>query len=495
MYLSHFQLMLDPFQLDTDNRFIYLNEKHEEALANLRYGILGSRGILVLTGDVGTGKTILIHALVETLGPDVHTAILTDPNLKGVDFFNFISHAFGMGTESKSKGDFLFDFSSFLASLVKANQQALLIIDEAQQIDAVQLEEIRMLSALEGGNALLNILFVGQDQFGFMIANKRLRALKQRITAHYHIAPLTLEETGLYVQYRLKVAGCERPLFTPSALEKIFGLTNGYPRLVNVICDHCLLTAFEKGLLQIDSAIVTESAADLMHPSQLNAEAHTPLESMPSPAVTPPADAQPVVGPPTPPGAASHTTKPVGPPGRPLPFASLLPTLFRKPAYLLTVAILLGALAWFIFKDNRGLKRQAAWISNKNHQASQIEANIESIQSPAKTKHLRTPQDERLESPAPAVEADKNAPPNVKAEAAEMVSADRVDRPTPSASPMDASTAVVDAPPERLAAPPSPATAQTEPTTGQLEGRNTEMDPRAIIDFVIRKRSMQSGDP
>ena len=300
MYLSHFHLNLKPFQINTDQRFLYLSEKHQEALAILRYGVLDNRGVLVLTGDVGTGKTILVQTLFETLGTEFHTAVISDPSLRGLDFFNYVAYAFGIETESKTKGQFLINLSKFLDRLFEANRQALLVIDEAQNIDPIQLEEIRILSDLEReNNKRLNIFFVGQDEFNLVLMDTRLRALKQRITTYYHIQPLNLEETGDYVRHRLKVAGCDRPVFTPSSLKKIFELTKGYPRLINIICDHCLLSAFVKDLSEISPTIVKESAADLMHPNQLNEQHLCPSENKPRLANNQNADTQPPASPKT----------------------------------------------------------------------------------------------------------------------------------------------------------------------------------------------------
>jgi len=300
MYLSHFHLNRRPFQINTDQRFLYLSEKHQEALAILRYGVLDNRGILVLTGDVGTGKTFLVNKLFEILGPEFHTTMISDPSLRGLDFFNYVAHSFGIETESKNKCQFLINFSNFLDRLFKANRQALLVIDEAQNIDPIQLEEIRILSDLEReNNKRMNIFFVGQDEFNVMLMDTRLRALKQRITTSYHILPLNFEETGLYVRHRLKVAGCERPLFTPSALKKIFEHTKGYPRLINIICDHCLLSAFVKDLSEIGPTIVKESADDMMHPSQLNVQNLCLSENKPRLANIPNTDTQPPAPPET----------------------------------------------------------------------------------------------------------------------------------------------------------------------------------------------------
>jgi len=293
MYLEHFRLNLKPFQIDTDQRFLYLSEQHQEALAVLRYGILFNRGILVLTGDVGTGKTILIRTLVETLGPDIHTAVISDPSLRGLDFFNFLASAIGMEANFKTRGEFLISFGNFLDSLFASDHKALLILDEAQYIDPIQLEEIRIFSDLEReNNKRLNIFFVGQNEFNLMLMDTRLRALKQRISSHYHLEPLSLKETSDYVQHRLKVAGCDRPLFIPSALEEIFEITNGYPRLINILCDLCLLSAFVKDLYEIDPAIVKESAAELMHPNQLNEQYVGPSKNKPISAHTSDAEIQ-----------------------------------------------------------------------------------------------------------------------------------------------------------------------------------------------------------
>ncbi len=293
MYLEHFCLSLKPFQINTDQRFLFLSEKHQEALAMLRYGILNNRGVLVLTGDVGTGKTILIRTFVENLGPEIRTAVISDPGLKGLDFFKFMAYAIGMETDFNTKGEFLICFSNFLDSLFASNQEALLILDEAQYIDPIQLEEIRIFSDLEReNNKRLNIFFVGQNEFNLMLMDTRLRALKQRISSHYHLEPLSLKETSDYVQHRLKVAGCDRSLFIPSALEEIFEITNGYPRLINILCDLCLLSAFVKDLYEIDPAIVKESAAELMHPNQLNEQYVGPSKNKPSSAHTSDAETQ-----------------------------------------------------------------------------------------------------------------------------------------------------------------------------------------------------------
>lgn len=424
MYLSHFFLNLKPFQITTDQRFLYLSDKHKEALAILNYGIEDNRGVLVLTGDVGTGKTILVHALMDNLGPEVKTALIQDPSLKGLDFFNFVAHAFGMETEFKTKGEFLINFGNFLDGLFKTNRQVVLILDEAQYIDPVQLEEIRILSDLEReNNRRLNIFFVGQDEFNLLLADPYLRALKQRITTHYHIGPLSLKETSGYVEYRLRVAGCDRQLFTPPALKRIFKLTNGYPRLINIICDHCLLVAFVKDLHQIDPAIVKECAADLMHPSQFKKKADSPLENQSRIANKPAANIQPSAGPKTLPAVTTQTTKPFEFPERPKSLAFL-----RKPACLFAMVVLLSALVWFHFRDNPNPNPQASSRSSNYHKENQAGADV----NPKENDGV----------PSATIKPDDNTPPDGKAEAAERV---------PHADPLSTppATGVDDAPPVR----------------------------------------------
>ena len=406
MYLEHFRLSLKPFQINTDQRFLYLSEQHQEALAVLRYGILFNRGVLVLTGDVGTGKTILIRRLVEILGPEVHTAVISDPSLRGLDFFNFMAHAIGMEADFKTKGEFLISFGNFLDSLFAINQKALLILDEAQDFDPIQLEEIRILSDLERqNNNRLNIFFVGQNEFNLMIAQNRLRALKQRISSHFHLEPLTLKESIDYVRYRLKVAGCDRPLFDPSALKKIFELTNGYPRLINILGDLCLVTAYAKGLHEIDPVLVKESAAELMHPSQLTEKNHSTSEKKPKFDNALNADTQRSAASKTLPLVTNQTTKQLALPERQKPSALLLPTFLRKPAFLFAVVALLPILVWFNLKDDQG--RQEPSLSQKFHQENQTKADVKLIQSTTTNKHVGEPQTEHVQIEEPAVSAYK----------------------------------------------------------------------------------------
>lgn len=268
MYTSHYGLTNKPFQISSDVTFMWLGEKHKEALATLRYGILDNKGFLLLTGDVGTGKTTLINTLIGSLDDDVIYASVPDPSLEKLDFFNYIGAAFGIGTEFDSKGKFLSSFSRFLNKAFENNQKVLLIIDEAQLLTQELLEEIRLLSNIvtKDSNPLLNIFLVGQYEFNTLIVRPENRAIAQRITLNYYIEPLTLSETGEYIRHRLKIAGTTEQIFDPSAIKEIYAFSKGFPRKINIICDHCLMSGYAEEQKTITGSIVKDSAKDLRIP-------------------------------------------------------------------------------------------------------------------------------------------------------------------------------------------------------------------------------------
>ncbi|MGB5984812.1 MAG: AAA family ATPase, partial [Desulfobacterales bacterium] len=265
MYEAFFGLKAKPFQISTDPKFMWMGEKHQEALATLKYGILDSKGFLLLTGDVGTGKTTLLQSLLNTLDDNVLYALVPNPGLEPVDFFNFIARAFHMKKNHfNSKGAFLEAFDQFLKVAHNARKKVLLIIDEAQAIQPAMLEEIRLLSNIEKQyTKLLNIFFVGQNEFNELLVKRQMRALRQRITLNYHVDPLNRSETAAYIRHRLNVAGTTTEIFAPSAMDEVIDFAKGYPRLINVICDHALLTGFVQEIRVIDGAIIRECAKEL----------------------------------------------------------------------------------------------------------------------------------------------------------------------------------------------------------------------------------------
>jgi general secretion pathway protein A len=269
MYLSHYDLIEKPFRINPDPKFLWLGEKHREALAVLRYGVIEKHGFLLLTGEVGTGKTTLINALVNDLGNDTIVANVPNPDLETIDFFNFVAAAFRIRKRFTNKFDFLRTFSHYLHKFREYNKNLLLIIDEAQKIPPHLLEEIRMLSNIEKQDTkLLNIFFVGQNEFNDLLRTEKSRALRQRITLTYNIKLLTQEETKEYIQYRLKVAGRVQEVFTPKAINQIYRYSRGIPRLINIMCDRALLTGYVKGVTTIRQTIIKECAKELSLPGE-----------------------------------------------------------------------------------------------------------------------------------------------------------------------------------------------------------------------------------
>jgi len=264
MYLSHYNLQEKPFSISPDPKFLWLGEKHQEALAVLKYGILEDKGFLLLTGDIGTGKTALINSLVKIIDVAALVATVPDPGLNSLDLFNFLSEEFGMKRTFDSKGEFLIHFKQFLHDAYKDEKKVLLIIDEAQRLNHGLLEQIRLLSNIEmNSRKLINIFFVGQTEFSDTLRQERNKAVRQRIAVNHHLEPLTLSETTRYIRHRLKIAGASAQPFTAEAISEIFAYTRGNPRVTNIVCDHALLTGYSAGITSIDKKTILECATEL----------------------------------------------------------------------------------------------------------------------------------------------------------------------------------------------------------------------------------------
>jgi len=267
MYLEHYHLNVKPFQITADPKFLWLGEKHKEALATLRYGILDNRGFLLLTGEVGTGKTILINRLVSMLDIDTVVATLPDPDLESMDFYNLLADGLKMDRAFNGKGEFLIHLRDFLHQSYADRKQVLLVIDESQRLNHHLMEDIRVLSNIElQDRKLINIFFVGQQEFNSILMAPQNRALAQRITVRYHIEPLNEKEVGAYVNHRLNIAGCKQELFNQAAVSEIFKFSGGIPRLINIICDHALLTGYARTIKLIDDEVIKECAEELRIP-------------------------------------------------------------------------------------------------------------------------------------------------------------------------------------------------------------------------------------
>ena len=269
MYEAHYNLTEKPFTVSPDPRFLWLGEKHKEALAFLKYGILNNVGLLLLTGDVGTGKTTLANALVNGLEDDVFVATISDPKLERLEFFNYLAHSLNINRKFDNKGDFILAFTKYLHFQYENGKKTLLIIDEAQSIPFELLEEIRLISNIERTDTkLLNIFFVGQSEFNTLLLKHELRALRQRIVTWHNIDPLTNDETKQYVEHRLKIAGGRREIFTQEAIHGIYSFSKGYPRKINVICDYALLSGYASDLQRINARVINECSKELSLPGE-----------------------------------------------------------------------------------------------------------------------------------------------------------------------------------------------------------------------------------
>ena len=248
MYLSHFNLREKPFKVSTDPKFLWLGEKQKEALETVRYGILDGDGYVVLTGDVGTGKTTLATALVNDLSDQLVAARIPYPDVDILDFLRLISTAYGIDSDFPSKAAFRDRFESFLRGCLSTGKKAVLIVDEAQKLGQEHLGELMQLSSFEEkGMGLFNIVFVGQNEFNDILLEESNRALRQRTAINYHLAPLTRTEAEQYIDHRLKVANGQKEIFTPEAIYEVFLQSGGIPRLINIVCDLALLMTYLEG--------------------------------------------------------------------------------------------------------------------------------------------------------------------------------------------------------------------------------------------------------
>jgi general secretion pathway protein A len=268
-----------PFETSPDPKFIWLSEKHKEALASLKYGIQENKGFLLLTGDIGTGKTTLINCFLNEKGTDAIVASIPDPDLSILDFFLLLTKEFNLNMDFNTKGEFLIQFENFLLNTYSEQKKALLIIDEAQRLNKQLLEQIRLLSNIEKHYAkLINIFFVGQNEVNELIKDERNKALRQRIAVHYNIDPLTEPETREYIKHRLTISGSEEEIFSSKAIYEIFSFSKGYPRLINSICDRALLTGYVSEIKKIDGKIIKKCADELIIPGEKDDTAIADLE-------------------------------------------------------------------------------------------------------------------------------------------------------------------------------------------------------------------------
>ena len=270
MYLSFYRLKVKPFQNSTNPGFFWLGEMHKEALAIFKYGILKMPGILVLTGDVGTGKTTLANVLINNLGDNFIVVKVPDPDLEEIDFVNYLADKLDFKKKFTSKETFYREFREFLRDSSLNGKKVLLVIDECQRLCSRLLEVITTLATLEKDTQkALTVLLIGQNEFNDVVMQNSPSALKQLISINYPIEPLNLADTGEFIKHRLKIAGAKKAIFTPDAITKIYQFSAGIPRRINIICDHVLLIGFAKETETVNAVLVKSCVEDL-HPQSLS---------------------------------------------------------------------------------------------------------------------------------------------------------------------------------------------------------------------------------
>lgn len=265
MYNKFYDIKEAPFNVTSDPSFLFLSKKHKEALSYLIYGIGQRKGFLEITGEIGTGKTTLCRALLNRLDGNTKTAFILNPDLSQLQLLQVIMEDFGLQIEKKSKMHFFSQLNKFLLEQLTFGNNVVLIIDEAQNLKASVLEQIRLLSNLETEKEkLFQIVLVGQPELRNKLNSPQLRQLRQRIGVRYHILPLDRNEVKDYIYHRLTVAGSKGGIiFEDKALDLIYGYSNGIPRLINIVCDKALLLGFVLETKTIDFDIVMKSINEI----------------------------------------------------------------------------------------------------------------------------------------------------------------------------------------------------------------------------------------
>jgi general secretion pathway protein A len=284
MYKSFYNLKRNPFELTPDPFFLFPTPRHNEALATLYHGVRGHKGFVVLTGEVGTGKTLLLRCLLQLLrrSNDVAYAYVFNNRLSPVEFLQYIASDFGLPASGRNKSEILFDLSNYVIARGSRKLTTVLVVDEAHHLSADILEEIRLLTNLETTQEkLLQVLLVGQPELNNKLDSAALWQLKQRIAHRSQLAPLDLNETRGYIERRLQLAGLSSNdclVFLPVTIAAVYRYSRGIPRLINTICENALITSYARQKRSVTPEIIEDVAADLR--LSLNV-AQPPLEETP----------------------------------------------------------------------------------------------------------------------------------------------------------------------------------------------------------------------
>src|SRR5262245_22847057 len=267
MYTSFFGLSEKPFAITPDPRYLFMSERHAEALAHLLYGINEAGGFIQLTGEVGTGKTTVVRSLLERMPGHADVAVILNPQLTPLQFVLTICEELGIfmrDEDSASIKDLVDILNRRLLESHARGRRVVVIVDEAQNLAPETLEQVRLLTNLETpSQKLLQIILIGQPELREVLSRVELAQLAQRITGRYHLDPLSKSETASYVNHRLRVAGANGEVFTSAALREVYRLSNGIPRIINVICDRALLGAFTREQHHIGPPLVRAAASEV----------------------------------------------------------------------------------------------------------------------------------------------------------------------------------------------------------------------------------------
>jgi general secretion pathway protein A len=267
MYLSFFGLNEKPFAITPDPRYLYLSERHAEALAHLLYGINEAGGFVQLTGEVGTGKTTIVRSLLAQTPKNAEIALILNPRMTAPEFLLTICEEIGIGvpdSSMESLKDLVDILSHYLLRAHAGGRRVVLVVDEAQNLAPSVLEQVRLLTNLETNTQkLLQIILIGQPELRELLGRNELRQLAQRITGRYHLHPLSRDETAAYVRHRLRVAGATTDIFSGPALSEIYRLSVGVPRVINVICDRALLGAYSMDRHRVTGTLVRHAASEV----------------------------------------------------------------------------------------------------------------------------------------------------------------------------------------------------------------------------------------
>ena len=265
MYLKFFGLNEKPFSITPDPRYLYMSERHADALAHLLYGISESGGFVQLTGEVGTGKTTLVRSLLEQIPEHADVALIFNPQVSAIEFLQGICDELGVSRDDGESTRALVNaLNRHLLTAHARGRRTVLIVDEAQNLDPNVLEQVRMLTNLETARQkLLQIILIGQPELRTVLARNDMRQLAQRITGRYHLEPLSREDTEAYLNHRLRVAGATGRLFPTPAARELYRLSGGVPRLINIIADRALLGAYSRERPVVDRALVRRAASEV----------------------------------------------------------------------------------------------------------------------------------------------------------------------------------------------------------------------------------------